>query len=227
MLTASFPNKTMQTSEHKMTLAPTQNRLAATLQRFVRGVSQLSGEISISAFSLAMLVFLVQEARAAALSLDGARAQQPEDGLDLDAVRQVFGESASDRVAGIDYAAIADAVAQIEQLYAQEPLAEDVSGAELAAQDVAAGAEPDASAQGLNAELDLVGRYLQDAVQYAQLSTGELAAEGGQRRAADWRGGRPGAGLDVRGLCWCAVAGCAAGPQAQRRGLGGYTRLRL
>ena len=87
------------------------SRMAMTLKRLVRSVSSLSGELGTSAFSLAMLVFLVQEARAAALSQDGALAVQPLDTSNLDDVRKVFGDSAADSVAGIDFTAIADAVA--------------------------------------------------------------------------------------------------------------------
>ena len=150
-------------------------RLASTLRRAVRALSDVSGEVGTSAFSLAMLVFLVQEARTAALSRDAVLTGQPMGTSELDAVRQVFGDSASDQVAGIDYTAIAAAVAQISDLYAQEALAEDSFGADLAA-----GAEQG----GLDAELELVGRYLRDAVQYAQLSAAGIAAEGTEAAVA-------------------------------------------
>ena len=157
-----------------------QSRLVLTLKRLVRSVSSLSGEFGTSAFSFAMLVFLVQEARAKALSQDATLAGQPMDTSDLDAVRQVFGDAAGDQVAGIDYTAIADAVARISDLYAQEALEQDASGEDLAAQDPAAGAE-----QGvLDAELEAVGRYLQDAVQYAQLATEGAVIEGAEAATA-------------------------------------------
>jgi len=141
--------------------------MSATLKRFLRRVSGSSGEFGTSAFSLAMLVFLVEEARANASLQDAELARRSVDASDLDAVRQVYGESASDSVAGIDYSAIADAVAQISELYAQESAV--VEGA---------AAESDAAAQVYDAELDLVSRYVQDAVQYAQLATEGVAAEG-------------------------------------------------
>ena len=157
-----------------------QSRLAPMLKRLVRSVSSLSGEFGTSAFSFAMLVFLVQEARATALSQDATLAGQPMDTSDLDAVRQVFGDAAGDQVAGIDYTAIADAVARISDLYAREALAQEASGEDLTTQEPAAGAE-----QGvLDAELEVVGRYLQDAVQYAQLSTEGVAVEGAEAVAA-------------------------------------------
>ena len=137
-----------------------------TLKRLVRKVPGLSGELGTSAFSLAMLVFLVQEARATALSQDAALAAQPMDTSDLDAVRQVFGDSAADNVAGIDYTVIAEAVAQIADLYAQEALAGDVAGVATEGVD----ADLAAAAQVADPEMELVAHYLQDAVQYAQLS---------------------------------------------------------
>jgi len=166
----------MRTPKDISPLASPQSRLALTLKRLVRSVSSLSGEFGTSAFSLAMLVFLVQEARASALSQDGALAFQPMDTSDLDAVRQVFGDSAADQVVGIDYSAIADAVAQIEQLYAEEALPEGVADVALDGAD----ANLSGAAQGLDTEMDLVGRYLQDAVQYAQLSTEAVAAAGAE-----------------------------------------------
>ena len=160
--------------------ASAQSRLVSTLKRLVRSVSSMSGEFGTSAFSLAMLVFLVQEARAKALSQDATLTGQPMDTSDLDAVRQIFGDSTGDQVAGIDYTAIADAVARISELYAQEALEQDASGEDLTAQDPAAGAE-----QGvLDAELEAVGRYLQDAVQYAQLSTEGAVIEGAEAATA-------------------------------------------
>ena len=175
------------------------SRMAMTLKRLVRSVSSLSGELGTSALSLAMLVFLVQEARAAALSQDAALAVQPLDTSNLDDVRQVFGDSAADSVAGIDYTAIADAVAQIADLYAQESLADE--GVDLAAEGI--DADLTAAIQGFDAEMELAGRYLQDAVQYAQLATGGVAVEGGVAAAETAAGA-------------AAWAGCARAPAPGR-----------
>jgi hypothetical protein len=160
----------------KFALEQKKKRLASTLQRAVRALTRVSGEVGTSAFSLAMLVFLVLEARAAALEQDAALVGERMDTSDLDAVRQVFGDSNSDQVAGIDYTAIADAVAQISDLYAQEALAEDAASADLADQEAAA----DAQQGGSDAGFELLDQYLQDAVQYAQLSTGGIAVEGAE-----------------------------------------------
>jgi len=151
-------------------------RLALRLQRAVRALARVSGEVGTPALSLGMLVFLVLEARATALSQETTLVGEPMDASDLDAVRQVYGDSAADQVAGIDYTAIADAVAQISDLYAQEALAEDAAGADLADQEAAA----DAEQGGSDAGFELLDQYLQDAVQYAQLSTGGIAAEGAE-----------------------------------------------
>ena len=157
----------------KFALEQKKKRLASALQRAVRALTHVSGEVSTSAFSLAMLVFLVLEARAAALAQDAAQGGELMDMSDLDAVRQVYGDSVADQVAGIDYTAIADAVAQISDLYAQEALAEDAASADLADQEAAA----DAQQGGSDAGFELVDQYLQDAVQYAQLSAGGIAVD--------------------------------------------------
>jgi len=187
----------MNYSELVLGLSPESKKkcLASTLQRAVRALSRASGEVGTSAFSLAMLVFLVTEARAKALSQDDAPGGETLETSDLDAVREVFGDSASDQVAGVDYTEIADAVAQISDWYAQEVLAED-----------AAGAEP----VGSDAEMELLDQYLQDAVQYAQLSLEEASVL--EAEAAVSEGAATGAGPLVAAAApsFSAVAGGAA-----------------
>ncbi|MDH4478726.1 MAG: hypothetical protein QE283_02495 [Rhodoferax sp.] len=157
-------------------ISSTRNRVADTLRRFVRSLSVRSGELGTSALSFAMLVFLIQEAQAAGLLSDTGLPVTPREGSDLDAVRRVFGDSGSESVAGIDYATIVEALAKINQLSSQESAA--VEGEEGGVEAGGQGTDLAANALGSDVEANLLASYLQDAVQYAQLSTEAAAAEG-------------------------------------------------
>lgn len=145
--------------------------IVSTLKRFVRRISAQQGDVATSAFSLAMLVFLVQKAQAASIA-DTPLDVAPTDKSGLDQVRQLFGNAAQDSVGDFDYSAIVDALADIHQMHGDSLSAEQVSA------DGAMQAELGTNVQALDAELELIGRYVQDAVQYAQASP--VAAEGTQ-----------------------------------------------
>ena len=154
-------------------MSPQSQSIVATLKRYVRRISAQQGDVATSAFSLAMLVFLVQKAQAASIAntpLDVA----PTDKSGLDQVRQLFGHDAQESVAGINYSAIVDALADIQQVDGESSSAEQISA------DMAVDAELRADVQALDAELELIGHYVQDAVQYAQAAPASVAAEGTQ-----------------------------------------------
>ena len=144
------------------------------MQRIARNASGLSGEFGSSAFSLAMLVFLVQEARAAGLLQQSSANPTNSDSFGTDAVREVFGRSVDNVVAGVDYSTIAETLARINDLYAQDRVADTLSvevgsDSEVAAEGQAGQYELASDPSTLLAQQELAG-ILQNAVQYAQLT---------------------------------------------------------
>ena len=83
--------------------------------QFVTGISNavlgwpLLAALLHTGAAAAMLVLLVQEARAAGLLLDGGVAKPARDASGLDAVREVYGHATGNSVAGFGVAAIAEA----------------------------------------------------------------------------------------------------------------------
>ena len=143
--------------------------------RWLKTLASRGAEGATSALSLAMLVFLVQEARAnASVSAESEESVAPE-AASLDTIRQLFdapGRSAG-AVAGVEYSDIALAVSQIYAAYEAE-LA--VVEGELVA-DAA-----DAAGMDQGAEMAVLDGHLQDAGQYAALSL-ELDMSGGSSDA--------------------------------------------
>ena len=143
--------------------------------RWLKTLASRGAEGATSALSLAMLVFLVQEARAnASVSAESEESVAPE-AASLDTIRQLFdapGRSAG-AVAGVEYSDIALAVSEIYAAYEAE-LA--VVEGELVA-DAA-----DAAGMDQGAEMAVLDGHLQDAGQYAALSP-ELDMSGGSSDA--------------------------------------------
>jgi len=166
---------------------PARNRLLSTMQRIARNASGLTGEFGSSAFSFAMLVFLVQEARAAGLLQQSSANPTNSDSFGTDAVREVFGRSVDSSIAGVDYSTIAETLARINEFKSREfaedaPALEDGSDLDLAAEGQSLELEL-ASASETQAAQQELANILQNAVQYAQLSTaapasGSAAASG-------------------------------------------------
>ena len=145
--------------------------IVSALKRFVRRISAQQGDVATSAFSLAMLVFLVQKAQAASIA-DTPLDVAPTDKSGLDQVRQLFGNAAQDSVGDFDYSAIADALAQINQRYEDASWLEEQANA-----DMATGTDSSGDAPSADAELAMLESYLQDAVQYAQASQAAAVPE--------------------------------------------------
>ena len=144
----------------------------SALARWVKSLSGRGAEGATSALSLAMLVFLVQEARAnAPVSAQDASSALPE-GSSLDTVQQLFdaeGRSAGE-VAGIAYSDIVQAVSQIYAAYE----------AELALGDDAVRADAvDTAAMDAGAEMAVLDSYVQEAIQYAALPPEMVGMDGG------------------------------------------------
>ena len=134
----------------------------SALARWVKSLSGRGAEGATSALSLAMLVFLVQEARAnAPVSSEGASSALPEVSS-LDTVRQLFDAEGkpADTVAGIAYPEIVQAVSQIYAAYE----AELALGLDAVRADAV-----DAAAMDSGAEMAVLDSYVQDAIQYAAL----------------------------------------------------------
>ena len=149
----------------------------SALTRWLKTLAGRGAEGASSALSLAMLVFLVQEARAnAPASVEGEASVAPE-AAGLDTIAQLFdaqGRSAG-AVAGVEYSDIALALAQIYAAY----------GAELAAVEGELAADAaDASAMDLGAEMAVLDSHLQDAIQYAALGPEFDLSGGGSDMAA-------------------------------------------
>jgi len=154
---------------------PVRNRLLSTMQRIARNASGLSGEFGSSAFSLAMLVFLVQEARAAGLLQQSSANPSNSDAFSTDAVREVFGNSVDDSVAGVDYSTIAETLARINDLYSQDQVVDTLSVEGGSDSEVAADGQP-AELEVANTSIELIAdqqlsNILHQGVQYAQLSS--------------------------------------------------------
>ena len=145
------------------------------MQRIARNASGLSGEFGSSAFSLAMLVFLVQEARAAGLLQQSSANPSNSDAFSTDAVREVFGNSVDDSVAGVDYSTIAETLARINDLYSQDQVVDTLSVEGGSDSEVAADGQP-AELEVANTSIELIAdqqlsNILHQGVQYAQLSS--------------------------------------------------------
>jgi hypothetical protein len=194
----------------------------SALARWVKSLSGRGAEGATSALSLAMLVFLVQEARAnAPVSAQGASSALPE-GSSLDTVQQLFdaeGRSAG-AVAGIAYSDIVQAVSQIYAVYE----------AELAHGDDAVRADAvDTAAMESGSEIAVLDSYVQEAVQYAALPPEMVGMDGGAdapaapKEADDDRGFLPfvffGAGVVLAGT---QPSSSAPAPSLQYYSSSGY-----
>lgn len=185
-----------------------------TLKRLVRSISVKQTEAGASAFSLAMVVFLVQKVQAAELENTTLGASQTEE-FGLQQFRELFGNAKQDSIAGIDYSAILKALAQIKQLD------DNLAAAEEQANQVghiAAGLGGDA--QAVTTDFELVGSDAQDAVQYAQASLAEATVEGAEA------GGTlaiTGITADVGAMSPLAASGLAGLPSTIPLLLGGVT----
>jgi len=162
-----------------------------TLLKFARSLNTKDfGERSLAAF--AMLFFVLNEARAAKLLSFGGEQGPLSNQPDLQSVADVFGGSPAGNVAGVQYADIVRVFEGIKELHSRNTLEDSVSDLSVDLQSID---------HVLGGELQLVDRYLSEAVQYAQLST--EAAVGQSTSAAS-------TGAASTGAASAAAAGAGA-----------------